>query len=138
MRDAYDNYRRAIVLENKLVNEPDFAKQHEIHLTYTELVGKTKTDVEIYLGEDLEESVFALPPVRARDQAPNDGRGLYEIGEIITIKTAKASTKREIKIIDQSNNKVRKMYLQNLQKIINNVFAFRSRSQCGIRSLKCS
>jgi hypothetical protein len=34
--------------------------------------------------------------------------GLYEIGEIITIKTAKASTKREIKIIDQSYNKVEK------------------------------
>jgi translation elongation factor P/translation initiation factor 5A len=40
--------------------------------------------------------------------------GLYEIGEMITIKTAKASTKREIKIIDQSNNKVRKTYLQNI------------------------
>jgi hypothetical protein len=40
--------------------------------------------------------------------------GLYEIGEMITIKTSKASTKREIKIIDQSNNKVRKTYLQNI------------------------
>jgi hypothetical protein len=34
--------------------------------------------------------------------------GLYEIGEIITIKTAKASTERKIKIIDQSYNKVEK------------------------------
>jgi hypothetical protein len=57
--------------------------------------------------------------------------GLYEFGEMITIKTAYASTKRETNIFDQPNNKVRKTYLQNLQKIINNVFAFRSRSQCG-------
>ena len=42
--------------------------------------------------------------------------GLYKIGEIITIKTSKASTKREIKITDQSNNKVSKNLLKKFTK----------------------
>ncbi|EFX76731.1 hypothetical protein DAPPUDRAFT_321917 [Daphnia pulex] len=59
-----------------------------------------------------EEIPFYKHHFTALDKCQESGKiievigGLYEIGEIITIKTAKASTKREIKIIDQSYNKV--------------------------------
>ncbi|EFX75000.1 hypothetical protein DAPPUDRAFT_250980 [Daphnia pulex] len=70
-----------------------------------------EVDVE-EAGTCLEEEIpFYKHHFTALDKCQESGKiievigGLYEIGEIITIKTAKASTKREIKIIDQSYNK---------------------------------